>query len=149
MAERDVLNRDKRQLELRIERRLLRLGYELSKLGQEVEELKCRLPGHTWHIEPDSPVRRLMDSDLPELIQICQSHPDDDAVECLRRFEQEVCPKCHLADTKYCPCPMNYWLPLTIQTIRQQDQVRPPGTSAMGRSARLCVARPEVTAAAL
>lgn len=67
MAEQDVLKRDKRQLQLEVERTLRCIGYELFRLGREAENLERHHPDHALYIAPNSPVWRLMGSEIPDL----------------------------------------------------------------------------------
>jgi hypothetical protein len=67
VSNRDALKSRKRELELKIERTLLRIRYELSKLGHDTEELQLGHPVKVRHIESNSPVGRLMDREMPHL----------------------------------------------------------------------------------
>ena len=96
-----------------------------SHLAQ-IRRIVCERCCHRWpDAPPCGPLGKGcgMDGYLPKLWEICRTHADWTVNQCLVHFEQTVCPSCHLADTKYCTCPMNYLLPLAIQVIRAMDQL--------------------------
>jgi hypothetical protein len=67
VVEQDALKRNMRQLQLKVERTLRCIGYELFRLGREAENLERLHPNNALYIAPNSPVWRLMGSEIPDL----------------------------------------------------------------------------------
>jgi hypothetical protein len=67
VSEPDPLKRKKRQLELKFERALWRLGYELYLMWRQPERLRYRWPNKELCIAPESAAGQLMLEEIPEV----------------------------------------------------------------------------------
>jgi hypothetical protein len=61
---------------------------------------------------------------LAKLIEICQSRYSRLIDPYADAMEREICTTCDLRETRACPCPMKYLLPLAVQAIEEIDRRR-------------------------
>jgi hypothetical protein len=95
-----------------------------------LDEVRRRLCSHCIARVPGTPpcgergVGCGVESHLTELIEVCQSHHSRLIDPYADAMEREICTTCELRETRACPCPMKYLLPLAVEAIEEVDRRR-------------------------
>lgn len=61
---------------------------------------------------------------LEKLVDICRSEDCVLIDPYLDRMHDEICQNCELRDTRNCPCPLEYLLPLAVSAVETVDRER-------------------------
>jgi hypothetical protein len=95
-----------------------------------LEEMRQRLCGRCIVRLPGAPpcaVRGVgcgIERHLAELVDICHSVSGMLIDPFAEAMDAEICARCELRETRSCPCPMKYLLPVAVEAVEAVDRRR-------------------------
>jgi hypothetical protein len=93
------------------------------ELDEYLAELREKVCGHCIVRREGAPPCDLLgvgcgvERHLARLVEICRAVDSSQMDPYIERLHADICTNCDLRDTAYCPCPLDYLLPLAVAAV--------------------------------